>query len=108
MTSIVQSVFTLLLGIALSFFGVAHSVLRFPGSKAFSQLAAGLPALGSVLLFVLCILAAIAGVVVVVLSTMRLRLRWRYLREVTSGRRPRQYHDNGEIEDEERWAGAYR
>lgn len=114
MTSIIQCIFISLIGIALSLFGVIHTVSSYPGSNTFHQFAVCLPALGSVLFFFLCILAAVAGVFVLIWSVRRLRYRWQFLRTVTARHSESPhlhrggYHGNGEMEDEETWAGAYR
>lgn len=112
MTSLLQCVFVFLLGLALTLFGLVHSYTSFPGHTAFSQLAAAFPAMGSVLLFVLCLFASVAGIFVLVWSSRRLRYQWRFLRQVTARRQPRPYHAsghfNGEMEDEQEYAGAYR
>ena len=101
MNSIFQSALSILLGLALSLYGLFHAVTRFPGHAAFSQLSGALPSLGAVLFFVLGLLAVAAGVWVLVVSVRRLLRRWRFLREVTARRG---YVD----EDEREWAGAYR
>ena len=102
MTSIVQSIFAFLLGLALSLLGIVHSFSKYPGARAFAAFVAGLPSLGSVLFFVLGIVAAMAGIILLFTSVRRLRHRWHYLQRVTSGR-PRH-----EIDEEQEYAGAYR
>lgn len=102
MGSIFQCVFASVMGVVLALFGVIHSVSRYPGAQVFGQLMTSLPALGSVLFFALGILAAVAGLVMLVLSQRRLRHRWRYLRAVTSRR------DLSPMDEEREWNGAYR
>ena len=104
MTSIFQSIFAVLLGLALTLFGTTYGITQYPGTSAFAQLAVAIPALGSVLLFVLCVASALSGVAVLVGSYKRLRQRWQYLREITDPhRRRRAYHGNGDtIQEDER------
>lgn len=112
MTPIFQCLFSCLLGIALAIYGLLHSVSTYPGEDTFARLATDLPSLAAVLVFVLCVLAATAGAIVLVLSLRRLRLRWRHLRQLTASRR---HYDplgpgGGSYADDGRdWqSGAYR
>jgi hypothetical protein len=102
MTPIVQPIVSLLVGLALSFYGVAHSVARYPGTAAFARLADVLPSLGAVLLFALGLLAALAGLVLLVRSARLLRTRWRQLAALTARQR------YGDAEDGPEWGPAYR
>lgn len=114
MSSLFHSIFALLLGLALTLFGTAYGVTQYPGGSTFAQLIEAIPALVSVLLFTLCVISALAGIVMLVVSHKRLRQRWQYLREVTNPhRRHRAYHGNGDgMHEDERveqeWGGAYR
>lgn len=110
MFPIVQSLLSVLVGFALACYGVAHSVTRFPGPGDFAQLGDNLPALGSVFSFVLGVVAALVGVVVLILSVRLLRRRWRQLNLLTSRRGVRpgygDPHDADFDADGYHWAGA--
>ena len=101
MIPIVESIFSLLLGLALAVFGLIQTLSRYPGPAPFEQLAADATALGAVLFFAIGLLAAIGGVAVLIFSMRRLRLRWRYLRQL-DGRRS--YGDPRDAE----FSGGYR
>ena len=101
MIPIIESIFALLLGIALTIFGLIHSISRYPGPAAFEQLANCTPALGAVLLFALGVVGTLSGVTVLLFSLRRLRFRWRHLHRLIDHRT---YGDprDGEL------AGGYR
>src|SRR4051812_7986856 len=91
MTAFLQSVFAFVLGLTLAFFGLVHSISKYPGSAAFSEFTALLPALGSVLFFVIGVIACLAGMVMLVISGKQLRHRWKFVRRTTD-RRVHQQH----------------
>ena len=45
MTLIVRPALAIILGLALTLYGIFHAITRYPGSEAFTELAAGLPTL---------------------------------------------------------------
>jgi hypothetical protein len=73
MTCMLKSLLCCALGIALACFGVVHSVSAYPGPEPFDRLAADLPQLRAVLSFALGVLAALAGLALLILSIRRLR-----------------------------------
>src|SRR4051812_21221989 len=83
MTLIVRPALSILLGLALTLYGIFHAVTRYPGSDAFAQLAEALPLLARVLLFVLGIVAAAAGAVLLLCNAKRLRYGCRHLQRLT-------------------------
>jgi len=101
MIPIVESIFYLLLGLALAVFGLIQTLSRYPGPVAFEQLAADATALGAVLLFAIGLIAALGGVAVLLLSIRRLRFRWQYLRQLSGSRSYGDPRDSG-------FAGDYR
>jgi hypothetical protein len=120
MTALLHSLFAFLLGLSLVLFGIIHTFTSLPDRTSLTQLVAALPALGSVLLFVLCLGAGVGGVLVTIWSGRRLRYCWRYLRAVRPSltapvmiprSRQQHFHDNGhfssEMDDERDYAGAY-
>ena len=86
MIPIVESIFSLLLGLALAVFGLIQTLSRYPGPGPFEQLAADATALNAVLLFAVGLIAALGGLAVLIFSIRRLRFRWRYLRHLTGHR----------------------
>jgi hypothetical protein len=99
MTSIFQSCLAVLVGLALSIYGIVHCITRYPGPEAFRHLVDSLPVVGAVLLFALGIAAAVVGALVLVLSFRRLQRNWRAVQMLTSQRRA--YMENG---DDREWA----
>ncbi len=117
MTSLFNCVLSLLLGIALAAYGLVHSLTRYPNPTAVATLTASLPAIGSVVLFALGVVATVAGLTLLFTSSRRLRLAWRHLKRATDsrpstvgGRAFDGYSGNGyhPEADEREWAGAYR
>ena len=107
MGSIFQSLVSILLGLALTIYGLVHTVTRYPDPVVFAEVASNLPTFAAVVMFVLGIVATVVGVLVLVLSVRRLRRGWRHLRVITGSRglsAGRTYDDP----DEREWAGAYR
>ncbi len=96
MLKLIQPIASLFVGISMTIYGLVHSVTRFPGGDAFAALAANLPAVGSVLVFLLGLLAIVAGVVLVVLGVKNFRRRWRRFNQIAHhvGDRP-QYDEEG-------------
>ena len=83
MTLIVRPALSILVGLALTLYGVFHAIIRYPGSAAFAQIREGLPALGHVALFVLGIAAALSGLFLLVRNLKQLRYGWRHLQRIT-------------------------
>lgn len=117
MTSLFNCILSLLLGVALAAYGLVHSLTRYPAPTAIATLAGSLPAIGSVVLFALGVLATVAGLILLFTSARRLRLVWRHLRRATEtrpsaagGRAHDGYSGNGyhPDADEREWVGAYR
>lgn len=119
MTSIFQSAFASLLGLALCVLGVVHSVGRYPGPQTFNALAAQLPAIGAALFFALGLAAAAGGAAMLWVSTRRLARHWRHLQQLAGTRRhgvngvsghDRFHGHNGRYaeDDEREYAGSYR
>ena len=108
MTSIVQSLVSVLLGLALAAYGLVHTVTRYPDPVVFAQVASDLPTLGAVLMFGLGVVATAAGISVLVLSLRRLRRSWRHLRAVTNSRAVSATRGYGDEAEGPEWAGAYR
>ena len=97
MTSIPQCVLSILVGLAIAAYGLAHAVAGYPGPDVFARLAADLPALAAVLAFALAVLAAVVGLVLLIVAARRLRRRWQQARRrVPPGPAAgRGYRDNG-------------
>jgi len=107
MIPFVESILSLLLGVALAVIGLIHSLSRYPGPGPFQQLAADASALGAVLLFAIGIVAALGGLAVLIFSIRRLRFRWRYLRQLTGRATPSAHRGYGDPHDPE-FSGGYR
>ena len=76
MLHLIQPILSLLIGLAMTLYGIVHAVTRFPGPDAFASLVANLPAVTSVLMFVLGLLAFVAGIVLLIVGIRNLRRRW--------------------------------
>lgn len=103
MSTLFQPVVTLLIGVAMSIYGLIHSITRFPGPEAFLNLMANMPAVMSVLFFVLGVLAFVAGVVLIVLGVRNMRRRWRQF-----GRIARHVESQPQYQQDEDGWPAYR
>ncbi len=104
MSHLIQPLTTLLIGIAMTIYGIAHAVMQFPDPVAFTQLMANLPAFSSVLLFILGLLAFAAGIVLVVMGVRNMRRRWRRFGQIARHVESQpQYAD-----DDGGWGQAYR
>ena len=110
MLQLIQPIASLFVGLCMFVYGFIHSITRFPGGDAFAALAANLPAVGSVLVFLLGLLAIVAGVVLVVLGVKNFRRRWRKFGQIARHveRQPAYPGDSGD--DEGGWESepAYR
>ncbi len=96
MLQLIQPLASLFIGIAMTAYGLLHAITRFPGGDAFAALAANLPAVGSVLLFLLGLLAVIAGICLVVLGVRNLRRRWSQFDQIVRySQRRQEYDDDG-------------
>ena len=103
MSHLVQPLTTLLIGIAMTIYGVVHAITKFPDPVAFSNLMANLPAFSSVLLFVLGLLAFAAGIVLFVVGVRNMRRRWRRFGQIA-----RHVESQPQYQDDEGWGQAYR
>lgn len=103
MSHLIQPVTTLLIGIALTVYGIAHAILQFPDPVAFTNLIANLPAFSSVLLFVLGLFAFAAGIVLIVLGIRNMRRRWRRFGQIA-----RHVESQPQYQDDDGWGPAYR
>ena len=101
MLQLLSPIASLFVGLCMFVYGLVHSVTRFPGGDAFAALAANLPAVGSVLVFLLGLLAIVAGVVLVVLGVKNFRRRWRKFGQIARHvERQPAYDDEGGWESE--------
>lgn len=105
MTQLIQPITTLLIGIALTLYGIVHAIVQFPDPVAFTSLIANLPAVTAVLIFILGLVAFAAGIVLIVLGIRNTRRRWRRFGQIARhmGDSTRYDHDNGDG-----WDPAYR
>lgn len=79
MFQLLQPVVTLILGLALSVYGLTHSAQHYPGYTGFYALWQSLPALSSILVFGLGIVAVLSGLALVLTAAQGLRQRYRQL-----------------------------
>lgn len=104
MSTLFQPILTLLIGVAMTIYGLIHSITRFPGPEAFLNLMAHMPAVMSVLFFVLGLLAFAAGIVLTVIGIRNMRRRWRRF-----GQLARHVESQPQYQDEDGWGpAAYR
>ena len=102
MLHLFQPLASLSVGVAMTIYGLVHSITRYPGSQAFTTLAANMPAITSVLLFLLGVMAFVAGVLLIIVGVKTFQRRWRRFREVArhAGRQTGY--------DDEEWEPTYR
>ena len=100
MLQLLSPIASLFVGIAMTIYGIVHSITRFPGGDAFATLAANMPAVMSVLVFLLGIFAFAVGIVLMVIGIKKTLQRWRQFNRIAH-----QVGDNPPY-DEENWEGA--
>ncbi len=93
----IQPVLSLLIGLALSLYGLIHSSTHYPGTQSLNQLWQSLPAIVAVLIFTLGLLAVTSGLGLVLAGVHGLRKRYRQIdRAYADPRRDRDpYEDEG-------------
>lgn len=105
MFAFLQPVFLAVLGVALFFYGIFHSVTGFPAATVFSQVVQTLPSLLTVLLFSLGVLAVIVGVYLLISGVRGVRRQLHEIRHAYGHRDVRSYRDD---EDDRYGEPAYR
>ena len=92
----IQPVISLLIGLALSLYGLIHSSTHYPGASHLYTLWQSLPALSSVFIFMLGLAAVAGGLGLVLTGTQGLRKRYRQIDRAYADPR----HDRDPYEDE--------
>ncbi len=101
MSQLLQAFLSVLIGVAMAIYGIVHAVTQFPSPVAFASLADNMPAVIAVLLFLLGLVAFIAGIVITILGARNLRRRWYRFNQIARHAGVQQYDDDG-------WGPAYR
>ncbi len=97
MFAFIQPLVSLLIGVALSLYGLIHSSTHYPGAGLLYQLWQSMPALTAVFIFTLGLLAVVCGLTLVLSGVHGLRKRYRQIdRAYSDPRRDRDpYEDEG-------------
>ena len=82
MIRLVQPVFIVLIGAALSLYGLHHIIVHMPAREVVSAFWAAMPAFGAVLLFLLGLLALAAGLVMLSTGVLGIRRRHQQVRRI--------------------------
>ena len=108
MTTFLRPIFSALLGLTLTIYGLSYSITGYPGAAPFGVLWASMPSLISVAMFVLGLVAVFAGLAITVTGIQGTRRRCRQLGTVCQ--RDPAPDAEYEEEDERYWQprGAYR
>ena len=93
MIAFLQPLFLAVLGIALFFYGVFHSVTGLPPAITFGVVLDAMPSVLTVLLFSLGVLAMFIGVYLLVAGVRGVRRRLREIRQAYGKRQPERYED---------------
>ncbi len=93
MSQLLQPILSLLVGVALTIYGIVHAVTQFPDPSAFANLVANLPAFSSVLMFILGLIAFAVGIVLVVIGIRNMRRRWRRFGQIARHVEAQPQHD---------------
>ena len=105
MIAFLQPLISLLIGIALSIYGLSPSSTHYPGTSNFYALWQSLPALSSVFIFMLGLAAVACGLGLVLAGVQGIRRRYRQIDRAYSGPR----RDRDSYDDEDGYgAGVYR
>ena len=110
MTTFLRPIFSALLGITLTVYGLSYSITGYPGAAPFGVLWASMPALVSVALFALGLIAVFAGLALTVTGIQGARRRCRQIGNAY-GDEPRDPRGPDYDEEDERYwqpRGAYR
>ena len=96
MLQLIQPLISALIGFLLAVFGLVHTVRSYPGGRVFARLWQALPSVGAVCLFLVGVLAVVAGLTLLYYGVRRTRRRWRFLHRVMD--RPMQKIDDDQWE----------
>ena len=82
MLEFMQPILSMLIGVAMSIFGLIHTWYRFPAPVVWAQFLASVPQLGAVLLFAACLAVSILGVAMLLVGAGGVRRRLQQIRSV--------------------------
>ena len=94
MIRLVQPYFAVLIGAALTLYGLHHVIAHMPPQTVMTAFWAAMPAVGAVLLFLLGLLALAAGLFILTTGILSVRRRHRQVRRIFG------HPDMGEDPDE--------
>ncbi len=94
MIPFLQPLLSLLIGLALSLYGLVHSSHYYPGQANLYRLWQSLPALSSVIVFALGVAAVAIGLAMVMVAIQGLRKRYRQISHAYSEPRRHQYDED--------------
>lgn len=95
MIAFLQPLLASLIGLGMMLYGILHSVTGFPPAEVFSTFWNSLPQVISLLVFLLGLTAAIAGLVLLVMGIRGVRRRLLELRHMYGRRREYGYDQDG-------------
>ena len=102
MLDLLKPLASLCIGLAMAGYGLVHAVVKFPGSDTFTTLAKNMPAMTAVLMFVLGLVACVAGVVLTLLGGRNMRRRWQRFNDLA------RHVSRGSDHEDERYEAGYR
>ncbi|MEX2215176.1 MAG: hypothetical protein WD768_13665 [Phycisphaeraceae bacterium] len=98
MIAFIQPLLASLIGLGLLLYGIIHSVSGFPPAQVFVTFWDSIPQMFSLLVFLLCVAAAVTGLVMLVMGIKGMRRRMLELRHMY-GRRQHGYGYDQEYGD---------
>ena len=82
MLEFMQPILSMLIGVAMSIFGLIHTWYRFPSPVVWAQFLIAVPQLGAVLLFATCLAVSILGVAMLLVGAGGVRRRRQQIRSL--------------------------
>ena len=103
MLQFMRPLFSFIVGIVLTLYGISHSFLTFPSGPEFTSFWDHLPQVTGVLLFLIGLLVLTCGILLVVNGVKGIRRRTRQIRQ--SYTKPKYDHDDDD--EPEDWESRY-
>ncbi len=100
MLQLVQPILSTVIGLMLAIYGLVHSFTYYPGGGVFAQLWASLPSIGSMLVFLIGVLALVAGLVLLYLGLNRARRRWKFMGKAMN-------HPSADMDEDQQYGPGY-
>ena len=82
MNELLQSAFAALVGAVMSVFGLYHTLRQWPQPTIWQHVATAMPQIITVMIFLLCVVCVVVGILMLVRGIQRARFRFAQLQHV--------------------------